>query len=162
MIIYEGIPQRNPFFYLFCSMAKFNIRINSLNQLQEVADRLINSLKDNRILAFNGEMGAGKTTFIKVLCESLGVEEVVTSPTFAIINQYESNDGEPIFHFDFYRLENYQEAINIGVFDYWESGYYCFMEWPEKVEKLLPTECVYIKIEEDELSGDRIFKWEIK
>jgi len=143
-------------------MSKYNIRINSLDQLQEVAEQLKQSLKDHRLLAFNGKMGAGKTTFIKVLCESLGIEDVVTSPTFAIINQYESVNGDPIFHFDFYRLESYQEALNIGVYDYWDSGYYCFMEWPEKVEKLLPEECVYIEIEEDELSGDRIFRWEIE
>ena len=143
-------------------MSKYNIRINSLEQLPEVAKQLIISLKAHKLLAFNGKMGAGKTTFIKVLCEALGVEEVVTSPTFAIINQYEDGRGDPIFHFDFYRLEDHLEALNIGVFDYWESGNYCFMEWPEKVEKLLPEECVYIKIEEDGLSGDRIFMWEIE
>lgn len=143
-------------------MSKYHIRIHSLDQLPDVAEQLKQSLKDHRLLAFNGEMGAGKTTFIKVLCQSLGVDEVVTSPTFAIINQYESGNGDPIFHFDFYRLESPQEALNIGVYDYWESGYYCFMEWPEKVEKLLPEECVYIEIEEDELTGDRIFQWQIE
>ena len=150
-----------PFFYLFCLMSKFNIRIQSLDQLPGLAEQLILSLKDHKLLAFTGKMGVGKTTFIKTLCKTLGVTEIVTSPTFAIINQYESGHGDPIFHFDFYRLESHQEALNIGVFDYWDSGHFCFMEWPEKVEKLLPEECVYIEIEEDELSGDRIFHWKI-
>ncbi len=142
-------------------MSKFEFKAEGLSDLPNIAKNLVESLGDRTIIAFNGKMGAGKTTFIKSICSFLNVEGVVNSPTFSIINQYETTDDEIIFHFDFYRLESYQEALDIGVYDYWESGNLCLLEWPERVGKLLPEECVYLEITEDELSGDRIFKWEI-
>jgi len=142
-------------------MAKFKIQVNSIKELPHAATKLLESLGDNKLIAFYGKMGAGKTTFIKVICEALGVLEIVNSPTFSIINQYETEQGELVNHFDFYRLETYQEALDIGIFDYWDSGDFCLMEWPEKVEKLLPEECVYLEIAEEELSGSRIISWEL-
>jgi len=141
-------------------MAKFSIQVNSVHDLPKAAHQLLNSIGEKKLIAFYGKMGAGKTTFIKSICKALQVEEIVNSPTFAIINQYETTENEFVNHFDFYRLESYQEALDIGIFDYWDSGDYCLMEWPEKVEKLLPKECVYLKIAEDELSGLRIISWE--
>lgn len=142
-------------------MSKFEFKAEGLSDLPKIAQNLVESLGDNKLIAFYGEMGAGKTTFIKSICEFLQVEGVVNSPTFSIINQYETLKGDIVFHFDFYRLESNQEALDIGIFDYWDSGNLCLMEWPEKVEKLLPEDCVYLEIKEDELSGDRIVKWEI-
>lgn len=142
-------------------MSKFEFKAEGLSDLPKIAQSLVESLGEHKLVAFNGEMGAGKTTFIKAICEFLQVDGIVNSPTFSIINQYDTIDGDIVFHFDFYRLENEQEALGIGVYDYWESGNLCLMEWPEKVEKLLPEECVYLEIKEDELSGNRIIKWEI-
>lgn len=142
-------------------MLKYEFKAEGLSDLPQIAQSLVESLGENKLIAFFGEMGAGKTTFIKSICEFLKVEGLVNSPTFSIINQYDTLEGDIIFHFDFYRLESNQEALDIGVFDYWDSGNLCLMEWPEKVEKLLPEECVYLEIKEDELSGDRIVKWEI-
>ena len=142
-------------------MSKHEFKAEGLSDLPKIAQSLVESLGEHRLVAFKGDMGAGKTTFIKAICEFLQVDGIVNSPTFSIINQYDTLDGDIVFHFDFYRLETYQEALDIGIYDYWESGNYCLMEWPEKVEKLLPEECVYLEIKEDELSGDRIVKWEI-
>ncbi|OYT14716.1 MAG: tRNA (adenosine(37)-N6)-threonylcarbamoyltransferase complex ATPase subunit type 1 TsaE [Bacteroidetes bacterium 4572_77] len=140
---------------------KYHLQINSLADLPQAAQELLASIKDHKLIAFYGKMGAGKTTFIKAICAQAGVQEVVNSPTFAIINQYEAKDFEQIYHFDFYRLETYQEALDIGVFDYWDSGDLCLMEWPEKVEKLLPKDCVYLSITENELNGTRTIAWEV-
>ena len=117
-----------------------------MNGLDESAVTLLKSYPDKRLFAFFGEMGAGKTTFIKAICNSLGVSENVSSPTFALINEYEDKEGEPVYHFDFYRIENEQEAIDIGVRDYFSSGHYCFIEWPEKILHLLPEDAVRINI----------------
>ena len=140
---------------------KKSFTIQSVEELKIVAEALIKSMSDATVFAFFGPMGAGKTTFIKAICSTLGVRDVVNSPTFAIINEYVHPNGEPIFHFDFYRLNKEQEAIDIGYHEYIDSGNLCLMEWPEKVEKLLPEECVYLEIKEDELTGDRIVKWEV-
>lgn len=142
-------------------MSKYEYLAKDLSDLPGIAKSLIESLGHRKLIAFQGTMGAGKTTFIKSVCDYLEVVGVVNSPTFSIINQYETLNDEVIFHFDFYRLESYQEALDIGIFDYWESGNLCLMEWPEKLEKLLPEECVYLNITEDELSGDRMIRWEI-
>ena len=150
------------FFYLFCRMIKYSITIKNIDELPKVASQLIGSLGERKLIAFFGEMGAGKTTFIKAICKELTIPEIVNSPTFSIINQYETQEGDLLNHFDFYRLESYQEALDIGIFDYWDSGDFCLMEWPEKVEKLLPEDCVYLYIIEDELSGKRTISWEIK
>ena len=121
-----------------------SILINSTAELGAVAQQLLSFANGNRFFTFEGEMAAGKTTFIKALCEILGVKEVVSSPTFSIVNEYESTD-RLIYHFDFYRLKNLHEAYDIGYEDYFYSDAICLIEWPTKVEELLPEE--YIKIE---------------
>lgn len=120
------------------------LTINDLEELPKVAQALLNYANDQNFFIFEGEMAAGKTTFIKAFCEALGVTDVVSSPTFSIVNEYESNHG-PVYHFDFYRLKNLQEAYDIGYEEYFYSGNYCLVEWPSKVEELLPEE--YIKIQ---------------
>lgn len=120
------------------------ITINSVSELPTVAKELLTYSKGQKFFIFEGDMAAGKTTFIKSLCEAIGVEDVVSSPTFSIVNEYESNNG-PVYHFDFYRLKNLQEAYDIGYEEYFYSGNYCLIEWPSKVEELLPEE--YIKVE---------------
>lgn len=127
------------------------IKIESLDHIQEAARRFIAEMGDNSVFAFYGKMGAGKTTFIKALCEELGVEDVVTSPTFAVINEYRSEiAGELIYHFDFYRIKKLEEVYDMGYEDYFYSGALCFIEWPELVEELLPGNAVKVTIEEQE------------
>lgn len=110
------------------------------------------------VFAFYAPMGTGKTTFIKAICEELGVEDAINSPTFAIVNEYEAASGDPIYHFDFYRIKRLSEAYDIGVDDYFYSGNLCFIEWPELIEEILPEESLIIHIEEQE-DGSRIVKW---
>ena len=124
------------------------LTINSLDEITEVAREFLSLMDGKKLFAFYGTMGAGKTTFIKALCEVLGVTDNVTSPTFAIVNEYETGRGDVIYHFDFYRLKNLQEVRDIGFDDYLDSGNVCLMEWPEMVEELLPDEVVKIRIEE--------------
>ena len=124
--------------------------INSTAELNAVAKELLAFAKGDKFFIFEGEMAAGKTTFIKSFCEVLGVEDVVSSPTFSIVNEYESPNGS-VYHFDFYRLKNIQEAYDIGYEEYFYSGDYCLVEWPSKVEELLPEK--YIKVE-IEITGD--------
>ena len=112
----------------------------SLAQLDEVAQEILFTHTNSRIFCFYGEMGAGKTTVIKALCKYLGIQNIPTSPTFAIVNEYYTPNNEPVYHFDFYRIEHPEEAINIGIFEYLESGNYCFMEWAEKIEEILEEE----------------------
>jgi tRNA threonylcarbamoyladenosine biosynthesis protein TsaE len=112
-----------------------------------------------RIFAIFGKMGAGKTTFIKALCAFLGVTETVNSPTFALVNQYITPMGENIFHFDFYRIKKIEEVLDIGYEDYFYSGSFCFIEWPEKIEELLPPDAVKVVITENEENGNRIFNY---
>jgi len=120
-----------------------SITIDHLASLPQVAEQLIYFANGAKFFIFEGEMAAGKTTFIKALCETLGVKDVVSSPTFSIVNEYESPNGA-IYHFDFYRLKNLSEAFDIGYEDYFYSDNYCLVEWPEKVEELLPEQ--YIKV----------------
>ena len=124
-----------------------NFLCNSLNDLSGIADKLLQLFPEDRIFAFKGIMGAGKTTFIKVLCEKLKVLNEVVSPTFAIINEYHSEQSGTIYHFDFYRINKIEEVMDIGYEDYLYSGNYCLMEWPEKIEMLLPGNVVYVTIE---------------
>jgi tRNA threonylcarbamoyladenosine biosynthesis protein TsaE len=123
-----------------------DIIVHSLEELPAAAQQLIDMCGGKRVLAFFGSMGVGKTTFIKAICETLGVAENVSSPTFALINEYRDGKGKPVFHFDFYRIEDIKEAVDIGVDEYFYSGHYCFIEWPEKVLNLLPDDCVKVFI----------------
>ena len=128
------------------------IKIENTGCLTAAAQKFVDEMGEKRVFAFYGKMGAGKTTFIKAVCEALGVEDVVTSPTFAIVNEYADGEGLPIYHFDFYRIKNLREAYDIGCEEYFYSGYPCFIEWPELVEELLPEDTVRVSIEvlEDE------------
>ena len=129
-------------------MKKFSINIASLEALSAAAKQFIGEMDDATVFAFTGEMGAGKTTFIGELCRQLGVSsEETNSPSFAIINEYRSETtAELIYHFDCYRLENEQEAIDIGAEDYFDSGALCLIEWPEKIENLLPDDTVVVNV----------------
>lgn len=120
--------------------------LNKLSDIDAVAQKFVDNMGNRKIFAFYGEMGAGKTTFIKALCKTLGVAETITSPTFAIINEYNKEDGDPIYHFDFYRIKNIEEAYDFGYEDYFYSGHLCFIEWPELVEPLLPESVVKVQI----------------
>jgi len=125
--------------------------INDLSDIRQVAHAFIQLMSDRTVFAFYGKMGAGKTTFIKAICEELGVDDVINSPTFSIINEYRSEQtGELIYHFDFYRINKLSEARDISVEDYFYSGALCLIEWPEIVEPLLPDDTVHISIEEKE------------
>lgn len=127
------------------------IKIESLDHIHEAARQFIAAMGDNTVFALYGKMGAGKTTFVKALCQELGVEDVVTSPTFAVINEYRSEiAGELIYHFDFYRIKKLEEVYDMGYEDYFYSGALCFIEWPELVEELLPGNTVKVTIEEQE------------
>ena len=136
------------------------IKIQSLEHIHEAAREFIAAMGDNTVFALYGKMGAGKTTFIKALCQELGVEDVVTSPTFAVINEYRSDiAGELIYHFDFYRIKKLEEVYDMGYEDYFYSGALCFIEWPELVEELLPGNTIKVTIEELE-DGSRKFTME--
>ena len=125
------------------------IKIQSLEHIHEAAREFIAAMGDNTVFALYGKMGAGKTTFIKALCQELGVVDVVTSPTFAVINEYRSDiAGELIYHFDFYRIKKLEEVYDMGYEDYFYSGALCFIEWPELVEELLPGNTIKVTIEE--------------
>lgn len=126
-------------------MESIKIEVNGLDSLENAAKRIIESTQDDQIFIFEGEMGAGKTTLIKALAKELGVTKVVTSPTFSIVNEYDAN-GKIIYHFDFYRIKNLQEAYDIGYEEYFYSGNICFIEWPEKIAPLLPLHFVKIEI----------------
>lgn len=124
------------------------IDIQSLDDLRSAAHDFIKLLDDRTVIAFKGEMGAGKTTFIAALCAELGVTEPVTSPSFAVINEYRSDEtAELIYHFDFYRLEKPEEAEEIGAPDYFDSGALCLVEWPERITDLLPGDTRYVQVE---------------
>ena len=124
--------------------------LKSLSDLNIVADKFLHLKKDKKIFAFFGTMGVGKTTFIKALCNELGVVEIVTSPTFALVNEYQTGLGKVIFHFDFYRIKKVEEVYDFGYEEYFYSGNYCFIEWPEKVVEILPEDVVYVHIVENE------------
>ena len=122
--------------------------IQSLQDLPSVAKEFLNTFPDCRIFAFNGKMGAGKTTFIKALCNVLGVEDNVCSPSFAIVNVDFSPSCQEVYHFDFYRLTNPMQALDIGTEEYFYSGQYCFIEWGENIGDLIPEDCIFADIEE--------------
>lgn len=135
-----------------------DIQIKSLDNIQEAAKTFLQNMGNARVFAFYGKMGAGKTTFIKALCEQLGVEDVITSPTFALVNEYTSGKGEPIYHFDFYRIKKIEEVYDMGYEDYFYSGNLCLLEWPEMIEDLLPEDAVKVTITEKE-DGSRILSF---
>ena len=127
------------------------IKITSLENIHEAARLFIAAMDENTVFAFYGKMGAGKTTFVKAVCEELGVTDVINSPTFAIVNEYRSDEtGELIYHFDFYRIKKLDEVYDMGYEDYFYSGALCFIEWPELVEEVLPGDAVKVTIEEVE------------
>jgi len=123
------------------------IKIEHLENIRESAREFISQMGDAKVFAFYGQMGAGKTTFIKAVCEELGVSDVITSPTFAIVNEYTAS--VPIYHFDFYRIKKLEEVYDMGYEDYFYSGALCFIEWPELIEELLPEDAVRVTISEE-------------
>jgi len=125
------------------------ILVKSLNEIDTVAMQVIETHKSSRLFAFYGEMGAGKTTLIKAICKYLNVIQTVNSPTFSLVNEYTATDGNTIYHFDFYRIKKITEVFDIGYEEYFYSGNYCFIEWPEKVESLLPEDHIRIDIKID-------------
>lgn len=124
--------------------------------LDQVSRRILSKYPDNRLIGFIGNLGAGKTTLIKNLCTQLGVIDIVSSPSFSIVNEYRTQTGSVVYHMDFYRLTNREELLDIGCDDYFYSGSYCMVEWPEKFEELLPQNFVYIKIDIDEETNNRL------
>lgn len=123
------------------------ISCSGKDELPAVASRLLEFAGAIRVWLFVGELGAGKTTLIKELCSQLGVSDEVSSPTFSIVNEYRNDRQKPVYHFDFYRIKDIEEAIDIGVGEYFYSGNYCFIEWPQKIEGLLPDDFLIIRIE---------------
>lgn len=135
------------------------IKINTLAEIGDAARQFVAAMGDSKVFAFYGKMGAGKTTFVKAVCEALGVEDVITSPTFAIVNEYQSAmTGESIYHFDFYRIKKLEEVYDMGYEDYFYSGSRCFLEWPELIEELLPGDARKVTIEETE-DGTRVVRF---
>ena len=134
-------------------------KINSLADINEAAKQFIENMGDGKVFAFYGKMGAGKTTFIKAICEELGVDDVITSPTFAIVNEYQSaTTGDSIYHFDFYRIKKLEEVYDMGYEDYFYSGSLCFLEWPELIDDLLPEDATKVTIEATD-DGGRVVKF---
>jgi len=125
------------------------IKITDLEHINEAAQTFVENIGDHTVFAFYGKMGAGKTTFIKAVCEVLGVTDVITSPTFAIVNEYTAQ-GEPVYHFDFYRIKKLEEVYDMGFEDYFYSGALCLIEWPELIEEILPEDAVKVSIQEKE------------
>ena len=138
---------------------KHEIIINNIEDLDRAARAFLAEIGDNTLIAFFAPMGSGKTTFTTALCKVLGVTDPVGSPTFAIVNEYMRADGEPMYHFDFYRINKLSEAIEIGLYDYLDSGYLCLMEWPENIEELLPEETLKVHIQVNPDQSRTIF-WE--
>ena len=128
------------------------IEIKDLNHIHEAARTFIDNIGNDTIFAFHGHMGDGKTTFIKAVCEELGVQDVINSPTFAIVNEYLAGNGDTIYHFDCYRINKIVEALDMGCQDYFDSGNLCLIEWPENIADILPEEAVsvHIKVADDD------------
>lgn len=147
------------FFVTFVPM-KQSVTIANTGDLDRAAKEFLSKIGGSTLVAFYAPMGAGKTTFTTALCRALGVpQEEISSPTFAIVNEYRTRSGEPVFHFDFYRLKNTAEALDIGLYDYLDSGCLCFMEWPENIDSILPEETlkVHISVNPD---SSRTLTWE--
>lgn len=145
---------------IFAAVMRHCIVINGLAEIESAAREFLEQTKGHSLLAFHAPMGAGKTTFTTAICKVLGVSsDAVSSPTFSIVNEYRTESGDSIFHFDFYRINRIEEAYDIGIFDYLDSGCLCIMEWPENVDQILPEETlnVFISVRED---GAREISWE--
>jgi tRNA threonylcarbamoyladenosine biosynthesis protein TsaE len=142
--------EKMPYFYTKIEHNKMNIEIKSIDTIQQSAQKFIEQIGNRAVFAFNGKMGAGKTTFIKSICEVMGVKETVNSPTFSIVNEYEAADGRIIYHFDCYRINKIQEALDLGAEEYLYSGNLCFIEWSENIAPILPDSLVNVNIEEVE------------
>ena len=139
---------------------RHNLKINGLAEIDSKAETFLKETEGHKLIAFYAPMGAGKTTFTTAICRCLGVrEDAVSSPTFAIVNEYRTSDGESLFHFDFYRLTKIEEALDIGLYDYLYSGSLCLMEWPENIEEILPEETLKVSIRVCE-NGSRELNWE--
>jgi len=139
---------------------KQSLTIKSLDEIDSVAKEFLQRLGGEKLVAFYAPMGAGKTTFTTAICRVLGVEnDAVSSPTFSIVNEYKTASGEPMYHFDFYRLTKPAEALDIGFYDYIDSGCLCIMEWPENIEELIPEETVKVVITVNQ-DGTRTLVWE--
>jgi tRNA threonylcarbamoyladenosine biosynthesis protein TsaE len=134
------------------------IRIDSLDNIHVAAKEFIANMGTGKVFAFYGKMGAGKTTFIKAICEELGVNDVITSPTFAIVNEYTADNDTPIYHFDFYRIKKLEEVYDMGYEDYFYGGNLCLLEWPELIEDILPEDVTKVTITEQE-DGTRLVKF---
>lgn len=139
---------------------KHQLIISDLADLERAAREFLREIGNRTLIAFYAPMGAGKTTFTTAVCKVLGVQEdAVSSPTFAIVNEYRTADGSPLFHFDFYRIERLEEALDIGLYDYLDSGFLCLMEWPENIEDLLPEDTLKVTIRVNP-DGSRVLGWE--
>ncbi len=135
-----------------------NVEINQIDELESVARSILNLNPSTRVFLIEGGMGVGKTTFITAICKVLGVEDVINSPSFSVVNEYQTHNNEIVYHFDFYRLNSINEAIDMGVEDYFYSGNYCFIEWPSIIDRLLPLSHKVIRIESDDW-GKRMLKF---
>ena len=135
------------------------IKIDSLDNIHVTAKKFIANMGTGKVFAFYGKMGAGKTTFIKAICEELGVNDVITSPTFAIVNEYTADNDTPIYHFDFYRIKKLEEVYDMGYEDYFYSGNLCLLEWPELIEDILPEDVTKVTITEQE-DGTRLVEFQ--
>mgnify|MGYP003500055801 FL=1 len=131
------------------------ITINGLDTIRSAARQFLENIGRSRVFAFYGKMGAGKTTFVKALCEELGCDDVITSPTFAIVNEYTDGEQQPVYHFDFYRIKKLEEVYDMGYEEYFYSGALCLIEWPELIEDVLPDDTVRVTIEE-QADGSRL------
>ena len=131
------------------------ITINGLDTIRSAARQFIENIGSSRVFALYGKMGAGKTTFVKALCEELGCDDVITSPTFAIVNEYTDGEQQPVYHFDFYRIKKLEEVYDMGYEEYFYSGALCLIEWPELIEDVLPDDTVRVTIEE-QADGSRL------
>lgn len=134
--------------------------IHSLHEIQDVAARFLSELEHRKVFAFDAEMGTGKTTFILALLKAMGIEEVDGSPTYSLVNSYESNMYGKVYHFDVYRLKNEEEACDIGIEEMLYDGSYCFIEWPEKIKNLLPDNTIWVYIRKNE-ANERLISVEL-
>ena len=140
-------------------MKKVEFKTQQLGDLPRIAQEILALKGKEQILAFSGEMGAGKTTLISAICNALKVQDAISSPTYSLVNEYLRENGEKVYHFDFYRIDSEEEAMDVGVEDYFESGALCLVEWPEKIENLLPENYIHVKISLQKT--ERIFNLEL-